>query len=265
LLAYFLSYLKPSEETGDRESKAFRQSNFFEFIQKAYRMRVVYTTKLDPHKKYMFACHPHGLIPFGWMCIFQSQFANSPLVAGASIIFRLPVMRDMTLWAGGINATDSAISNAFQKGRSVALFPGGVREMMLSKPGNDVCIVNKSRGFARLAIEHQVDIVPVFSFSEQNVYAQQLLGPVWFQKWLKKLFGFYAFVPRGREWFGILPNLDRLTVVCGSPIRITSSSADVEVIHRQYYDELMNLIRNSKDRLGFGEHNPCLSRPNSKL
>lgn len=55
-------------------------------------------------------------------------------VCGATIMFYVPVMRDLILWAGGRDVSRQAIDRAFGEKRSIMLIPGGQREMRHASP-----------------------------------------------------------------------------------------------------------------------------------
>lgn len=125
LILYSPSYLDKSEERGNREWMRFRLSRFFRWVVRRHRMKLVW---LQPEQELpsqvMFTCANHGLSPMGWMSLFLGGLKrHMPLFVGASILFRIPWMRECLLWSGGINATESAIRRALKNRRSILIFP----------------------------------------------------------------------------------------------------------------------------------------------
>jgi len=169
---------------------------------------------LDPAQSYIFACSPHGTMPTAWglkfvNSIFEDcpsstmpppqdeaptvprQQCPHPVGLMASVIFRLPVSRTISLWSGALNACDSTIDlvlsgtqpvTAAVSGeaqytsrlkRSVALVPGGISEMLLqsrSRTRAGIVPVIKRKGFIRAALRHGTPIVPCFGFGVNEMY-----------------------------------------------------------------------------------------------
>jgi 1-acyl-sn-glycerol-3-phosphate acyltransferase len=74
--------------------------------------------------------------------------------------FALPIWRDVLRRLGAVRGTRENCAALFARGEAVLVFPGGGREVMKRK-GERYKLVWKERiGFARLAIEHGVPIVP---------------------------------------------------------------------------------------------------------
>lgn len=84
--------------------------------------------------------------------------------------FAVPVWRDALHALGGVRGTRENCARLFQRGEAVLVFPGGGREVMKRK-GEQYALIWKERiGFARLAIEHQVPIVPLASVGVEDMF-----------------------------------------------------------------------------------------------
>ena len=115
----------------------------------------------------------------------------------ASVIFRLPITRTISLCSGALNACDSSINTVLQSleqprhldsdtdsrheggeedgigGRSVVLIPGGISEMLLQSRARSragIVPVIKRRGFIRAALRHGAPVVPCFGFGVNEMY-----------------------------------------------------------------------------------------------
>jgi len=84
--------------------------------------------------------------------------------------FALPVWRDALHALGAVRGTRENCARLFQRGEAVLVFPGGGREVMKRK-GEQYALIWKERiGFARLAIEHGVPIVPLASVGVEDMF-----------------------------------------------------------------------------------------------
>ena len=50
--------------------------------------------------------------------------------------------------------------------------PGGALEALNSDPDKIRLVLNRRKGFVKLALKHGVDLVPTFSFGEAFIYDQ---------------------------------------------------------------------------------------------
>ncbi|MDJ0869719.1 MAG: lysophospholipid acyltransferase family protein, partial [Myxococcota bacterium] len=84
--------------------------------------------------------------------------------------FALPVWRELLRRIGAVRGTRENCGRLFEAGEAVLVFPGGGREVMKHK-GEKYRLVWKERvGFARLAIEHGVPIVPFASVGVEDMF-----------------------------------------------------------------------------------------------
>jgi 1-acyl-sn-glycerol-3-phosphate acyltransferase len=84
--------------------------------------------------------------------------------------FALPIWRDVLHRLGAVRGTRDNCARLFERGEAVLVFPGGGREVMKHK-GEKYKLIWKERvGFARLAIEHGVPIVPFASVGVEDMF-----------------------------------------------------------------------------------------------
>jgi 1-acyl-sn-glycerol-3-phosphate acyltransferase len=84
--------------------------------------------------------------------------------------FALPIWRDVLHRLGAVRGTRENCARLFERGEAVLVFPGGGREVMKHK-GEKYKLIWKERvGFARLAIEHGVPIVPFASVGVEDMF-----------------------------------------------------------------------------------------------
>jgi len=129
-------------------------------------------------RRFIFGYHPHGMYPAA-ACWFHltPQFAAlfpsvpSPVTLGASVIFCVPLLRDVVMWAGARSVSRGVFLRSLRERGAVVLCPGGQAEAVEHVGGDgdhEVTLCTKHRGFIRIAIEEGASLVPVFVFGESQ-------------------------------------------------------------------------------------------------
>ena len=120
--------------------------------------------------------HPHGIQVISH--IIHKLSMKSPLfnfLKGTkttvhSMTFQIPVIRELFLFYGCIPATKEYINHYLEKGQSVTIFPGGVKEMGYSNSDNkeNMCYIKNRKGY--LEIGKQYELVPIYTWGEQEFF-----------------------------------------------------------------------------------------------
>jgi 1-acyl-sn-glycerol-3-phosphate acyltransferase len=145
--------------------------------------------------------------------------------------FALPVWRDLLRRIGAVRGTRENCARLLEAGEAVLVFPGGGREVMKHKHEVYKLVWKERIGFARLAIEHGVPIVPFASVGVEHMFeivadADDLLRSpvgrllralgVTKQPWFR---GGEIIPPVARgKGLGPLPRLERQYFLFGEPI-----------------------------------------------
>lgn len=167
-----------------------------------------------PEQPALLLCHPHGLIGYSWMvhfCYGLSQWPVNkpkPFVAIHSILFRLPLVRDVLEVFRCIEAKEETIKDYLQKGNSVAIVTGGIEEMTYNGDKSVKLVLKKRKGYARIAKSCGVPIVPLFTLGENELFPNE---PFWLWKTIAQLIykwtGIYIPLPSWasmKQWASIL-------------------------------------------------------------
>ena len=135
----------------------------------------------------LFLCHPHGLIGYSWMLHFcygiHEWPTQRPIVAIHSILFRIPIIKEVLEQFRCIEAKESTIREYLQKGKSVAIVTGGIEEMLHNGDPNVKLVLEKRKGYARIAKECGVPIIPLFTVGENELFPTE---PFWLWKQLQR-------------------------------------------------------------------------------
>lgn len=121
-----------------------------------------------------------------------------------------------------------ALLNILEKGNSVALVVGGGSESLLSLPGRYDLVLNRRRGFVKVALDTGASLVPTIGFGETETYRtiNQLPRESAVRRWQRKMelsLGFTLPIAIGVGVFspyGIMPYPVPLNIVVGKPIDV---------------------------------------------
>jgi len=230
-------------------------------------MGLRFTMKYDevPNRACLACVSPHGVFPmsligFGmWkFCARAGSYSEAPLVAldaragGASILFRVPILRELLLLANVRDASYDNLIRLLTTGRTVAVNPGGIWEMINMTPLQERIYVQKRLGFVRLAMRTGCPLLPAYAFGESQLFhtSQFLLD---FRLWVvrKLRVGLPLFTGR----FGLplpIPKPTHVTFVVGKEIPVGPPNAnptdeEVDAVFERYVDEMCRLFKDNAE------------------
>lgn len=207
------------------EWPAFRDSPAWDAVRRYFRLRLVTPPLpyLAPAQPAIFAFWPHSVLPLGAVCARGlcgrpgTGLPASVRPCVASVMFWLPVLRQVMAWLGAVPATRGAMEACLAAGDSVAVTPEGLSGIFAGSTADRERVLTRHRGFCKLALRHGVPIVPVFvvgqaralSFWGSKTLSRRLRASVgvWWGAWG------LPFVPR---------RVDMVAVVC-RPVRVPRS------------------------------------------
>ncbi|XP_061104122.1 diacylglycerol O-acyltransferase 2-like isoform X2 [Conger conger] len=257
---------------GGRRSSWVRNWTVWTYFRDYFPIRLIKTHNLLPSRNYIFGYHPHGILCFGAFCNFGTEATGfskkfpgiRPSLATLAGNFRMPVLRDY-LMSGGIcpvnrNSIDYILSRN-GTGNAVVIVVGGAAESLNCAPGVNSVTLKNRKGFVKLALQQGADLVPVYSFGENEVYKQLIFeeGTWWrlAQRRLQKLLGFAICLFHGCGLFsdgtwGLVPYCKPITTVVGEPITVPKieepSQEVVDQYHAMYISSLVKLFDEYKVR-----------------
>ncbi|XP_067841735.1 diacylglycerol O-acyltransferase 2 isoform X2 [Heptranchias perlo] len=262
---------------GGRRSEWVRNWTLWRYFREYFPIRLVKTHNLLPTRNYIFGYHPHGIFCFGAFCNFGTEatgFSSKfpgirPFLATLAGNFRVPVLREYLMSGGIFPVSRDAIDFLLSKngtGNAVIIVIGGAAESLECSPGNNVLTLKNRKGFVKIALQNGADLVPVYSFGENEVYRQiifkegSLMRAI--QRKFQKLIGFAPCVFQGRGFFsssswGLVPYAKPISTVVGEPITVprieNPSLEEVDVYHKMYICSLVKLFNKHKAKFGYLE------------
>ncbi|XP_007906824.1 diacylglycerol O-acyltransferase 2 [Callorhinchus milii] len=285
LAAVYASWLVLDWNTprqGGRRSEWVRNWATWRYFRDYFPVRLVKTHNLLPSRNYIFGYHPHGIFCFGAFCNFGTEATGfstkfpgiRPSLATLAGNFRMPILREYLMSGGIFPVTREAIDFMLSRngsGNAVVIVIGGAAESLECSPGNHVVNLKHRKGFVRIALQNGADLVPVYSFGENEVYKQiifsedGLLRAV--QRKFQKLIGFAPCLFRGRGFFsddswGLVPYGKPINTVVGEPITVPKienpSQEEVDIYHGMYIQSLIKLFDRYKTKFGYAD-TECLA------
>lgn len=279
ILVPYLLYVLLSRASVDGElahrSEWLRSSKIWSLFASYFPARLHRSHVLEPTRKYIFGYHPHGIISHGAFAAFATEalgfgqlfpgITNTLLTLDSN--FRIPLYRDHALRMGLASVSRESCENILSKGgpngegmgRAITIVVGGARESLDAKPYTLRLVLQRRKGFVKLAIRTGADLVPVLAFGENDIY-DQFDGNAhpWIhrvQLLVKKFMGFTVPLFHARGVFnydvGMMPYRRPINIVVGKPIRIMQSKnpdpAYVDEIHSKYVEELLRIWEDWKD------------------
>jgi len=239
-------------------------------------MRIQKTAELDPSKKYIFVCHPHGILGFGtWLNFGMNATGVADLFPGislrplaASAWFWLPGIREFSMLHGFGSVRRQDVLSVLRDGKSAVINVGGAREALDARPGTFRLQLRRRKGFIKCAMETGAQLVPVISFGENELYHMHVAQPGsllrWFQEKVTSLTGSTVPLFCGVPWLPGFPRSSPITTVVGEPIDVVQDDGclhafDVESVHAKYIAQVERLFEQHKSECGFADL--CLEMP----
>jgi len=238
-------------------------------------------TPFPVDQTYLFGYHPHGIISVGGFVNFGSDATGfSKLFPGIQVHgatlqsnFSVPFFREVLLAIGAISVAAPSIKHVLRRGpgHGVLVVPGGAAEALDARPGVHDLTLQKRSGFFRIALQHGVHLVPIYSFGENNLYEQIENGQGSFvrqmQEAMLRLLGVatpYCF-GSGSLCFPMLPGnpipkRHPIITIVGDPIPCkcieNPTDNDIEELRGLYIDKLKDIFDQFADQYAIDRKGP---------
>ncbi|XP_062311136.1 2-acylglycerol O-acyltransferase 2-A isoform X5 [Osmerus eperlanus] len=204
LYAGWLWLDRDTPSCGGRRSDWMRNWSVWKHFRNYFPISLVKTVDLDPSYNFLFGFHPHGVLvagAFGNFCTEASGFSSlfpglRPHLLMLPFWFRVPFFRDYIMGGGLVSSEKASASYLLSRpgGGSVAVLAvGGAPESLEARPGALRLQIRNRKGFIKLALKHGAQLVPVFSFGENELF-DQMPNPAGsplrhLQEWLQGIMG----------------------------------------------------------------------------
>jgi len=266
----WIHFLDRSPEHGGRINHWFRSARFFRYFAEYYPSSFLKECDLPADRPYVFGYHPHGIIGMGAIATFATDATGfskafpgiTPHLLTLASNFVMPIYRDIILALGICSVSKESCSNILKQGpgAAITIVVGGAAESLRAHPGTADLTLKRRLGFIKIAIQHGADLVPVFSFGENDIYEQMSneRGTTVYalQKKFQSVFGFTLPLFHGRGLLnyniGLLPYRRQIVSVIGRPIHVEKcdkpSLEELRRVQKLYIDELTRIWHTYKNQ-----------------
>ena len=215
-----------------------------------------------PEQPVIIGVHPHGIASDYRILMDGMLYSALPgrpvLTLAASVLFHLPLVRELCVWTRCIDASKPVAERALRKRNSLMIIVGGEAEQIGTRYGIEEVVLQNRYGFVKLALAHGCALVPVYCFGCVDCYwtwSNVLRGP---REALRKRLG--VCLPLYAGSFGVLPLRVPLDMVFGAPLELTPpvtpgkpTEEEVAMAHAQYIAALVALFNQQKSAFGYAE------------
>ena len=233
-------------------------------------------------QQYVVGVHPHGIHCFPLAHLsspgtpFDDQFpglvsgssstnnksSKTPLPSfapltglAATVVFKIPVVREFFLTFGYIDASRPVASKALEEGKSIFVCTGGEEESMYcnapktnqeesASEEEDVLILQNRKGFVRLALTHGADLLPMYGIGNNDVFTTYSWG-IRIRRWIQKNLKIALPIFHG-VWGTPLPYRKPIRVIVGEPIATPANPQQTkpdEQVVAEYHDKYMQAVK----------------------
>lgn len=206
---------------------------------------------------FVMGVHPHGIHCFPLALLaspdtpFDAQFPG--LVSGsstapthpltglaASVMFKIPVVREFFLAFGYIDASRKVADAALASGRSIFVVTGGEEESMYSNKTatggkEDILVLKNRKGFVRLALRHGAALVPIYGINNNDTFETYTFA-MGLRQWIQKTLKIALPIFHGR-YLTPLPYQVHIKAIVGEPIPTPKPKPFGEKLDEKLVDE----------------------------
>lgn len=119
----------------------------------------------------------HGLMPLdAWYFGLQYYLKSGRLIRGLGDrwLFKTPLLKNLVRSVGALEGSPKTAVDLLKSGELVGVSPGGVKEAVAGTSKNYQLVWGQREGFARVATEAQVSVIPAFTVNVESLYLSPL-------------------------------------------------------------------------------------------
>lgn len=231
--------------------------------------KMIYLGERGNKEKFIFAMHPHGIVPIQ-ACLwagFCDQFFPQlfGFGAAATVACKLPLLRAVLGWMTCVPADYDTLLRGLKEGhcspannngrepKNLFVLAGGVAEVFTSTPGKDIIVYKNRRGLCRLSLETGATIMPAYVFGGNAFFHNFATGDGFLSRISRKVrAGLTLFSGQG----GLpIPFTPKVRLAIGEPLELSKGAkvtdAAVDALHSRYIAEIQRVFDTHKEAAGY--------------
>jgi 2-acylglycerol O-acyltransferase 2 len=233
--------------------------DYFEYEESFAESNEEIRKRLKTGRRFMLAFQPHGVISFVGLCAATNapEDLRALKTAVASSLLQTPILKHVMGIFGLIDASKKSLQRHFKKPGiqgCVALYVGGIAELFKASRTEERLFLSKRKGFIKLALRENVDIVPAYLFGNTSVLTIFKYGPL---ASLSRSSG-VALTYFWGKWFLPIPRDEKLLYARGKPLGLPHiaepTQEDVDKWHAKYCEEVVKLFDGNKEKHPLYKH-----------
>jgi hypothetical protein len=181
----FLSFVLPPKEASFLVAGLLAPIlEYFQYDEIIENSPIHIQESIKDGKQYIFACQPHGMVPFcsiAWSIRQAQQKRKTTPTAVASMVLWTPILKHIMGSFGCVTAAEMKQSLHKKQSTSVRLYVGSTTDIFYCNDYVEVLQLTKRKRFIQVALQMGVDIIPVYMFGNTTLFSQ------WNHSWLVKI------------------------------------------------------------------------------
>ena len=278
LWAYLFTYAVSTHKTeGDKSEYIQKLPMWKRWVQtNIHDFSVTSETDLDDKTQYIFTSFPHGAISANHILsmtdaggFLSKIYRGERRDLAASVLFYLPVVREILLLLGNVDAGAVTAKLQLSLKRSLLIFVGGEKEQLMTAPKQHKIFARTRFGFVKLALLYGAELVPMYTFGENEVYHISHKFHA-LRHWLQRNLSMGISLFHGDGWHRLSPlKGTELHMEVAAPVpmparfranatvdsgrgqeRLVPSKEDIEAYHSAFLKAQKHLFERTKGRHG---------------
>lgn len=258
-LPIIISSIIPAQPSRTLVGKLSPMLDYFEYEESFAESNEEIRARVSSGRRFILAFQPHGVISFVGLCAATNapEDLRALQTAVASSLLKTPILKHVMGIFGLVDASKKSLQRHFKKEGihgCVALYVGGIAELFKASRTEERLFLSKRKGFIKLALTENVDIVPAYLFGNTSVLTIFKYGPL---ASLSRSSG-VALTYFWGKWYLPIPRDDKLLYARGRPLGLPHiaepTQEDIDKWHAKYCEEVVKLFDGNKEKHPLYKH-----------
>jgi len=218
----------------------FRRFRFWNWVRRVY-FRGTKVPMPVSQNQVLYVAYPHGMYGESVsIALLNSDAFADVLPVCSSVLFAIPILRELASLMGAVHANAKDMKAALEAGRSLLIFPEGMRGALGAPPR---LLLEKRTGYIALAksarCPNPLVLAPLKVHHEKGPAYQQVCAHGAFQLWTLSWLRYPWPMIHWGQWGTFLPKRQRITFLVDYNVIPITAAASVQDIHAKLLKRLV--------------------------